>query len=339
MKALLIVLLLAAQQPDDVLQKIGAAARLVDEGKVDKAIAALERIVAEHPDNETAKYELALAYTVAGDAENCRKILEPLAATDRVNILGMLGNCLDELGQTEKAIAMYRRALKLAPADSQAAYNLAVTLSREGKAGEARELLETDTRANPAHASAHLFLGTVFEAQNFRVPAVMSYLRFLALEASPRAKDAATRLQALLDLGVEQTKAGGNVTIDSEAPKDEGDYAPVAMGFALASAGRLLPEKEKLSDFEKVRQQVASSIAMFVELTADHNDYTAAVHRPFFAAMQKETLVDTFAGIAITPLRLRGTDEWVTRHIAELTRYSKWITPQMERAGLMLPPK
>src|SRR5256885_10024687 len=62
-----------------------------------------------------------------------RSILEPLADTakDRVNALGMLGNCLDELGQRDKAIDAYRRGLKLAPTDSQLTFNLAVTRSEE----------------------------------------------------------------------------------------------------------------------------------------------------------------------------------------------------------------
>src|SRR5256885_7820897 len=116
-----------------------------------------------------------------------RSILEPLADTakDRVNALGMLGNCLDELGQRDKAIDAYRRGLKLAPTDAQLTFNLAVTVARQRKLDEARELLETDTRANPWHASGHLLLGKIFEAQDFRVPAVFSYLHFLAIEASP----------------------------------------------------------------------------------------------------------------------------------------------------------
>jgi len=97
MKVLFLALLLAAQQPEDVTQRINAATLLVDSGKVDAAIAALRQIVAEHPENDTAKYELALAYSAKGDAENCRKILEPLAetASNRVNVLGMLCNWLD----------------------------------------------------------------------------------------------------------------------------------------------------------------------------------------------------------------------------------------------------
>jgi tetratricopeptide (TPR) repeat protein len=326
----------AAQQPADVTQQIDAATRLVDSGKVDEAIAALKAIVATHPGNELAQYELAVAYSAKGDAENCRKILEPLSAGggDTVNVLGMLGNCLDDLGQRDKAIAAYRRGLALAPTDSQLTYNLAVTLAQMQKLDEARELLKTDTRANPWHASGHLALGKIFEAQGFRVPAVLSYFHFLALEASPRANDAAAHLQALLNLGVEKTKKGANIAIDPEAKKDEGDYAPMQLALALAAAGTMLEEKKTLSDFERAREQVAMTIAMFVEQTDDHHDYTAAVQGPFFAAMTKAKLTDTFAALAVAPLRLHGMEEWLKAHAADIARYDKWIAPQQRRPGV-----
>lgn len=343
MKLFALLMLLAsaapAQPADDVAKQINAATRLVDSGKVEEGIAALKSIVAAHPDNETAQYELALAYSAKGDPENCRKILEPLAdvAADKVNVLGMLGTCFDELGQHDKAIETYRRGLKLAPTDSQLTFNLAVTLAQRGKLDDARELLKTDTRANPWHASGHLLLGKIFEAQDFRVPAVFSYLHFLALEASPRANDAAAHLQALLNLGVVKTKKGANITIDTNPRKEEGDYAAMDMTLALASVASTIDEKKKLTDFEKARNQVAMAIDLFVEQKSPHDDYTAAVQRPFFAAMQKEKLVDTFAAIAITPLHLKGTDEWVTSHAADVTRYSNWITPQMRRSGVAMP--
>ena len=327
MKALLIVLLFAAQQPDDVGLRIDAATKLVDAGRLDDGIAALKQIVADHPDNETARYELALAYMGKGDAENCRRIAEPLAETataNRLRVISVLGSCLDELGQTDKAIAAYRSGLKLAPTNSGLNFNLAITLARQDKLDEARELLKTDTRENPWHASGHLVLAGIFAQQNFRVPAVMSYLHFLAFEsASPRAVRAAGHLQYLLNSGVQTKGKETKITVDPNAPKTEGDYAPLTLALAIVAAGRTLPENAKLSDFERARQQVASIVDMFLDLSGDHDDYTAAVHRPFFAAMKKEKLVDTFAALAVAPLKLNGAAA-----PADLQRYQTWITPQ-----------
>jgi FimV-like protein len=329
----------AQQQPAvDVTDQINAAAQLVDSGKPGQAVTALKAIVAAHPDNWTAQYELALAYSANGDPENCRKILEPLAETgtdmQKADALGMLGNCLDDLGQRDKAIAAYRRGLKLNPSESQLTFNLALTLSQLDKFDEARELLKTGTRANQGYASAYLLLARIFEVQGFRVPAVFTYLHFLALEASPRAKDAAAHLQSLLNAGVEKTEKGVNLTIDPKSRKEEGDYGPMEMSLALAAGATMVQEKKPLSDFDKAREQVAMVVAMFTEETGHHDDYTAAVHRPFFAAMQAAKLTDTFAALAVAPLGLKGTDEWMKAHAADVQRYDKWIAPQQGRAAV-----
>jgi tetratricopeptide (TPR) repeat protein len=329
----------AQQQPAvDVLDQINAAAQLVDSGKAGEAVTALKAIVAAHPDNWTAQYELALAHSANGDPENCRKILEPLSETgtdmQKADALGMLGNCLDDLGQREKAIAAYRRGLKLNANDSHLAYNLALTLSQLEKFDEARELLKTGTRADHGHASGYLLLARIFEVQGFRVPAVFTYLHFLALEASPRAKDAAAHLQALLNAGVEKTGKGVNLNIDPKSRKEEGDYGPMEMSLALAAGAMLTEEKKPLSDFDKAREQVALVVAMFTEQAGDHDDYTAAIHRPFFAAMQTAKLTDTFAALAVAPLGLSGTEQWMKAHAADVQRYDKWIAPQQARPAV-----
>lgn len=332
------VSVVVAQQPDDLARRIHEATALVDSGKADEAVAALKKIVAEHPDSTTAQYELALAYAAKGNNGECVKTLEPLAAANNVNALGMLGNCLDALGQHEKAIETYRNGLKLAPADSQLLFNLAVTLAKQGKLDESRELLKSDTRANPWHASGHLVLAKVFEAQRFRVPAIFSYLRFLAIEASPRSADAAAHLRTLLDLGVQTKGKNTNITIDPNGRKEEGDYSAMEMMVALASGSRNLEKNAKLSEFEQVQAQIALVINMFAE-NKPANDYTGAVQWPFFAAMKKEKLVDAFAAVVAFDLGVAGAQDWLRAHKDDMARYARWIDPQMAPPAVQLPTK
>src|SRR5215470_7402122 len=131
---------------------------LVDQGKVDEAIAALTKLVAEDPSDTVAAYELGLAYSANGDSARCRSTLEPLVdakGADKRAVLVMLGNCLDQMGERAKAISAFREALKLAPDSSDVNFNLAITLINDKQLGEASELLKHDTTKNPWHASAH----------------------------------------------------------------------------------------------------------------------------------------------------------------------------------------
>jgi len=322
---------------------INDATVLVDQGKVDQAIAALQKLVADDPKDEIAAYELGLAYAAKGDNTNCRTTLEPLVETKTAYhtlILGMLGNCLDQMGESEKAIVIYRRGLADAPDDSGLLFNLAITLAQNGKTADGRELLKHDIEKNPAHASAHLILGQIFEDQGFYVPATFCYLHFLALEpSSKRSPKAAGHLSKLLGRGYEKTKEGANITIDSSARKEEGDYTSMQLMIATARAASEIDEK-KQTDLEKAQGQVSSLIAMFVESAEkERDDFTSRVQTPFFTSMSKAKVVDTFAAIALSPLELPGTQEWAKAHDKEISAYFDWIAPQLQRPTVLLPKK
>jgi len=252
----------------------------------------------------------------------------------------MLGNCLDSAGDRKKAIDTYRRALKVSPNDPRVEYELGIALLADGKLADARELLKKDVTARPAHATGRYALATAFEADNFRVPATFEFLHFLALDpASGRAAVAAKHVRALLDLGVERKDGKNiNVTVDTHARTEEGDYSGMAMMLALMSAGRFTEEEGKKSEFEQVQGQLGSVIAMFLETSAEQRDYTARVHRPFFESMQKEKLVDAYLAAALSTLQLPGTKEWAAKHEADLDRFMQWMKPQLgEKPAVEMP--
>jgi len=322
---------------------VNDATVLVDQGRIEEAITILKNVVAADPADTTAAYELGLAYAAKGDNANCRATLEPLAdktTADHPLVLGMLGNCLDQLGESEMAIAMYRRGLKEAPDQSGLLFNLAVTLIQHGKTNEGRELLKRDAEKNPAHASAHLALAQVFETQGFYVPATLSYLHFLAVEpASDRSLTAATHLSKLLNRGFAETKEGANITIDPNERKEEGDYGAMQMMLSIAHAASAV-DKKKQTKMEKASGQLSDFIAMFVESAGEgHDDFTSRVQTPFFAAMKKANLAGVFSGIALSLLQLPGTEEWSRAHDKEIHAYFQWIQPQLKRPAVILPKK
>ena len=163
--------------PESSEQTIAAAVTLMDAGKLDDAIAKLKQVLATEPANISARYELGLAYSQKGEGALCRDTIEPLSSIAnplQVGAITTLATCLDQLGDSEKAIAAYRRGLALAPDDEQLNYNLAVTLATSGKLAEARKIAEHGVAKNPWHASAHLLLAKVFDAEKYSVPAAIS---------------------------------------------------------------------------------------------------------------------------------------------------------------------
>ena len=109
------------------------------------------------------------------------------------------------------------------------------------------------------------------------------------------------------------------------------------MMIAIAR-GASVVDKKKRSDFEKLQGQLSNFITMFVESSdAAQPDFTSRVQTPLFTAMSKANVVDAFAGVAVSPLKLAGTQEWAKAHDKEIGAYIDWMRPQLERARVLLP--
>lgn len=325
--------MLAQAAPDPLAEAVA----LFEAGRYDDAIAKLRGVLESDPSNDVARYELGLAYAAKGASRQCLDIFTPLAEKAgplQASSLAMLGNCLDHLGQREKAIDAYRAGLKLSPEDASLLFNLAVSLGQDGKLAEALPLLEKNVISNPWHVTTHYLLGDVFELHGFRVPATMAFLRYLALEpSSQRSADAAKRVRALMGVGVEKTRKGANITINPDSRKEEGDFTSMEMMLAMLAASETMPEKKRMSEFERAQESTATAIRIFLESReAANTDFTSTTQANFFRALENEKLLDTFTGLALSSLNLRGTQPWLKANERELARYRAWITPQAKRA-------
>lgn len=322
-----------ADEPADAIRR---GISLYDAGKYDEAIAVFHGVLANDPQNELAAYELALTLEAKGDYAQCRSVIEPRAKKKgryQGMMYALLGNCLDMSGEGKRAIDAYRKGLRVAPDDPHLLYNLSVALVGQGKLDEARKMLKKEVTLSPLHGSGQLVLAQVFAAQNFRSAAAVQYLRFLAVEPSgPRAREAAGTMLRLLNAGVDRKdEKNVTITIDSEARKEEGDYATLEMMLAIAGAAATLPEKASLTDFERTRQQVASTLKMLVEIAPSGRDHTARVNVPFFAKLHEQKMLDTVAGLAISSLDLPGTAAWEEANAAAIQSYATWIDAQRRR--------
>ncbi|HEX3109503.1 MAG TPA: hypothetical protein VHU41_10450, partial [Thermoanaerobaculia bacterium] len=135
-----------------------------------------------------------------------------------------------------------------------------------------------------------------------------------------RATTAAQNLQALLNLGVE-AKGGGNIniTIDPASKKDLGDFGALEMMAALAAGSSYLTEKTPLTEFDRQAETLASFLAMFSESSGDlKRDFIANTYLPFYTAIVKADQASTLAHVALAPLNLAGTEEWMAAHKSEV---------------------
>jgi tetratricopeptide (TPR) repeat protein len=338
MKPLALLLLLLAATPlltatplfaaDD--PRIAEGVALHDAGKYDQAITKYREVLAAEPGNGLARYELAYSLYAKGEYAECATLLQPLAdlpGKAQAGVLASLGNCLDSGGHPDQAIATYRKGLAISPDDPSFLYNLAIALSGKGEWDEARELLKKNATLRPSHTSGRYALARTFEQQNFRAAALLEYLRFLTLEpATPRAKEAAGRIVALLHRGVSSTGGNNiNITIDPNSPKEEGDFSGWEMMISMTGGLRFTKEQRRKSEFDKTQAELSSALTMLLETRADlGTNYTNSQNIPFFVALQEQKLLDPFTGAVLLPLNLKGGEAWAKKNAAALLKYRAW---------------
>jgi len=98
---------------------------------------------------------------VDGRLSDARGQFERLVAADPSNpvFVGQLAETCRRTGDFERAVALYRKSVAMAPKDRDARYNLAVTLQEAGRGEEAVEALTAAIRLDPGRPEAHNALG------------------------------------------------------------------------------------------------------------------------------------------------------------------------------------
>lgn len=192
-----------------------------------------------------------------------------------------------------------------------------------------------------------LLLGRIFETEGFRVPALYSYMRFLAFEpSSPRSAGVATRAaEPDGDHPREQKTLKGTIDFASESRKEEGDLRGEE-NLVWAVSHRIEMDSPLLNpfhgrggtDFEKA-VYVLSELILTEQVSkkpmSDMPNFTFTVHRPFFMALEKQNLVVPYAGLALSSLGLKGTEEWKKKNAKKVDRYRAWMQSQAGNPGAL----
>jgi len=312
---------------------IAAGIALHDAGDFDGAIAKYQQVIDQAPDNIAALHEIGFSYFAKKDYRAALEIARRGAryrSPALVQFHVLTGNCLDELGRRNEALDVYHAAVKQSPDVAILRYNLGLSLMRSEKLVEAKKELQQCLALEPARASAHLVLATIYQRLGYRVPAVLAYTRFLTLEpASGRATNASATLLQLVGGNVTKGDKPGNINITlalgDKAHQDEGDFGPIEMSMAIGvAAGQMKKEgKPEESPFE----QIATTYVLIGESLANMKPkgFAAAYYAPFFADAHKRGLVQALVYRALQSGQIDGAEDWKQQNDSKLREFQEWL--------------
>lgn len=130
-------------------------------GKLEISVADESVSVVFTTDDGVDPIALAVADIKAGRVDEGVSLLEFLhaSAPDDPEVLFLLGSCLSDRGDLERAETYLRRAVELQPRSADLLINLGVVLSRTAKLVEAEEVLSKAVELAPRNPYAHRNLG------------------------------------------------------------------------------------------------------------------------------------------------------------------------------------
>ncbi len=151
---------LAITTENDVAH-LGLGQLLLDQKRLNEAIAELQTVVARHPNDVDGRLKLASAVS-----EKTGRMNEAIAEYEKAARIGpnpdvetALANLLLEQGRIEGAIQHYQNVIQLEPSSALAHYNLAVGLHRQGHLTEAIVHYKAALKIDPNYPDAEYFLG------------------------------------------------------------------------------------------------------------------------------------------------------------------------------------
>jgi tetratricopeptide (TPR) repeat protein len=274
---------------------------------------------------------LAQALASDGRFERCAKVAESVLK-DRGPDLGLFilgASCHVRAGDLHRAASLLRKGRREFPEDPELAYDAAEVEVRLRDWGEARMLLKIAIAGRPRHAASHLLLGRVYRSEDYLVPSVVTYLRYLSLEPEgAEAQEAAQRVADFLLSGASRGAEGQvEVKVNPNRPKDEGDFAPIELLLALSAGAHLAGQAPLKPEIGTLVEQLGQLLAVLAEAPQRKGKATfvAEAYIPVFAKLTRAGLAEPFGYLAFAPLGLAGTDEWLRDHRETLDRLKVWL--------------
>lgn len=305
---------------------------LHDQGKYDAAIAKYEEVLKENPDNVEALYEVSWSYAARKDYQKSLEMAYR-GARYNSNLLGRfymrIGNNLDDLGDSKKAIEMYKAGIKLSPNVTLLHFNLAITYNRIGKPEEARKSLKKSLSLDPNFASGHLLLGGLYYKGDYKTPALLAMCRFLILEPNSERTDKAYKLfKELLQGGVSQDKDSKqiNVLVGMSGKKDEGDFETIDMMIGLTKAGDYLEENKGKTESQLAVQQLDTYFAMLSEQNSKGNQskFVFKYYVPYFSEMKQRNYVEPFYYYISRSSNNAEVKKWLDENFGRVNEFLNW---------------
>jgi protein O-mannosyl-transferase len=203
-----------ARNPECWMAHTNLGLVLLQEGKIDDAIAHYRLALQMQPDSWDAEYNLGTALVGKGQADeaipHCERAVGMRPTDPDAQVA--LGNALLQKGRIDDAIAHYQKALTLHPDHFLARYSLGHALLEKGELDAAIQVCRSALLLRASDADCHTTLAIALEEKGNPAEAIQHYQK--ALELSPQSVPTLTNAAWLLATSPDASLRNGPKAVD-----------------------------------------------------------------------------------------------------------------------------
>ncbi len=250
------------------------------------------------------------------------------------NVYVTYGNALDGLKKTDKSLEVYNAGIKVFPDYYQLHFNKGITLYSIKKYDEAILCFQQAIMINPKHGSSHNAIARILNMKHKRIPALLTFSRFLILE--PSSKRGIENLENVkLIMGGNAEKTGKNsVTINispdmlgdttADGKPKENSFTSTDLILAMSSAMDFDKKNKKKTEVQKFISKFETVCASLSETQDKNSGFYWDYYVPYFIEMKNNNLIETFAYIIYSSSEDKDVAKWIKAHGDDITRFYDW---------------
>lgn len=327
------------QNKSDAEKLVDEGVAYHDKGDFNGAISKYDRALELDKNNLLAltekAYSLLSLQKYEESIEYCKKAIKTHTGEKGLRTVYVTyGNAMDAQNKTDESIEIYDKGIKQFPDYYQLYFNKGITLTSVKKYNEAILCFQKSVSINPKHGSSHNAIARISNINNKRIPTLLAYCRFLALEPQGnRAKENLESLQELMKGNVKQTD-NNSITISispdmlSDTAKNgkaiENSFTSTDLILAMDAALDFDEKNKNKTDVEQFIRKFETVCASLKETQKDNYGFFWDYYVPYFAEMKDKNLIETFGYIAFASSDAPDNSLWLKSNKSKVDQFFEW---------------
>lgn len=333
-------LIVKAQDRTGAKKLISEGVAFHDKNNFEGAISKYNEALKLDTNNISALYEKAYSLNSISKLQEsiscCQQAIRSNHGEETIGLIYLLyGNNLDELNQSAKAVEKYDEGILKFPKLSMLYFNKAIAQEKLANHEEAIISCQKAVELNPTHPGSQNLLGRLIDAKGLRIPAILVYSRFMAIEPESRRKSQdLARINQLFGKyvirGADPTKPNDvsvnipqTINIGTKVKSaQENDFSITDLLLSMSTAIDYDDKYKNESPAERFERKLTRISQSLSEIKESRTGFYWTFYTPYFIQMQKMNFIKVLSHLSYQSDPVSAA--WLKNNSVQLQSFLLW---------------